>query len=120
MCIRDSGYTSEWVEEAHKRGLFDLPSCAEAFPRLIAEKNVELFLKHGIYTKEELFSRYEIKEENYIKTINIEAKTMLSMMKKTFLPSVLSYCCLLYTSPVTYNRMRPDTVPAGAGVRGRQ
>ena len=92
IVFNGNGYTSEWVEEAHKRGLFDLPSCAEAFPRLIAEKNVELFLKHGIYTKEELFSRYEIKEENYIKTINIEAKTMLSMMKKTFLPSVLSYC----------------------------
>ena len=86
IVFNGNGYTSEWVEEAHKRGLFDLPSCAEAFPRLIAEKNVELFLKHGIYTKEELFSRYEIKEENYIKTINIEAKTMLSMMKKTFLP----------------------------------
>ena len=108
IVFNGNGYTSEWVEEAHKRGLFDLPSCAEAFPRLIAEKNVELFLKHGIYTKEELFSRYEIKEENYIKTINIEAKTMLSMMKKTFLPSVLSYCKELAETAAKTKAILPD------------
>ena len=108
IVFNGNGYTSEWVEEAHKRGLFDLPSCAEAFPRLIAEKNVELFLKHGIYTKEELFSRYEIKEENYIKTINIEAKTMLSMTKKTFLPSVLSYCKELAETAAKTKAILPD------------
>ena len=98
IVFNGNGYTSEWVEEAHKRGLFDLPSCAEAFPRLIAEKNVELFLKHGIYTKEELFSRYEIKEENYIKTINIEAKTMIDMAGKQIIPAVVKYTTQLASS----------------------
>ncbi|MCI7263361.1 MAG: glutamine synthetase III [Otoolea sp.] len=91
VIFNGNGYTDEWVEEAHRRGLYDLPSCVEAFPRFIAEKNVELFTKHHVFTKEEIFSRYEIMEENYVKTINIEAKTMVSMMDKVFLPSVLSY-----------------------------
>ena len=105
---RLEGLSGKALEAEIHRGLFDLPSCAEAFPRLIAEKNVELFLKHGIYTKEELFSRYEIKEENYIKTINIEAKTMLSMMKKTFLPSVLSYCKELAETAAKTKAILPD------------
>ena len=91
VVFNGNGYTEEWVEEAHKRGLYDLPSCVEAFPCFISEKNVELFTKHHVFTKEEIFSRHEIMEENYVKTINIEAKTMVSMMNKIFLPAVLSY-----------------------------
>lgn len=91
IIFNGNGYTKEWVKEADRRGLYNLPTCAEAFPRFIAEKNIELFTKHHIFTKEEIFSRYEIMQENYVKTVNIEAKTMIAMTEKTFLPSVLSY-----------------------------
>jgi len=91
IVFNGNGYTGEWVEEAHKRGLYDLPNCAEAFPCYIAKKNLDLFTKHHVFTESELYSRYEIMQENYVKIINIEAKTMVSMMDKTFLPCLLSY-----------------------------
>ncbi len=108
IIFNGNGYTDEWVEEAHRRGLFDLPSCAEAFPQLIAEKNVSLFTKHGVYTKEELYARHEIKEENYIKTINIEARTMLSMVNKHVLPSILSYMKELADTAAKTKALLPD------------
>lgn len=91
IVFNGNNYTEAWVQEAKRRGLYNLPSCAEAFPCYVADKNVELFTKHGILSREELFSRYEIMQENYVKTINIEAKTLSAMMVKLFLPSLLSY-----------------------------
>lgn len=91
IVFNGNGYTDDWVAEAHRRGLYDLPTCAEAFPLFLSEKNVALFTKHGVYTREEMESRYEIKVENYIKTIHIEAKTMISMMRKSFLPALLAF-----------------------------
>ena len=90
IVFNGNGYTEDWVKEAGRRGLFNLPACADAFPCFIAEKYCS-FTKHHVFTREEIFSRYEIIQENYVKTINIEAKTMCSMMYKTFLPSLLSY-----------------------------
>ena len=60
-------------------------------PHFIAEKNIALFTKHGIFTKEELFSRYEIWLENYYKTINIESNTLAEMIQKQVIPSVYTY-----------------------------
>lgn len=91
IIFNGNNYSQEWVKEAERRGLYNLPSCAEAFPVFISEKNRHLFIKNGVLTQEELLSRYEIMQENYIKTVNIEAKTMISMMYKTFLPAVFSY-----------------------------
>ena len=73
IIFNGNGYTDEWVEEAEKRGLYNLKTTPDALPHFIAEKNIALFTKHGIFTKEELFSRYEIWLENYYKTINIES-----------------------------------------------
>ena len=84
-------YTDEWVEEAEKRGLYNLKTTPDALPHFIAEKNIELFTKHGIFTKEELFSRYEIWLENYYKTINIESNTLAEMIQKQVIPSVYTY-----------------------------
>ena len=89
IIFNGNGYTDEWVAEAARRGLYNLPSCAEAIPRLIADKNVALFIKHGVFTKEELFSRYEIHLENYVKTIRLEARTMCDIMRRTFIPTVM-------------------------------
>ena len=91
IIFNGNGYTDEWVEEAEKRGLYNLKSTPDALPHLVAEKNVELFTKHGIFTKEELNSRYEIWLENYYKTINIESNTMAEMVQKQVIPSVFTY-----------------------------
>ena len=91
VVFNGNGYTQEWVEEAEKRGLYNLVSTPDCLPRFIDPKNIELFEKHHIFTKEEIYSRYEILLENYVKTIQIEAKTMKEMLSKDFLPAVGSY-----------------------------
>ena len=91
VIFNGNGYTDEWVAEAEKRGLYNLPSTPDCLPQLLADKNVELFTKHHVFTKEELASRYEIKLENYVKTIAIEARTLAEMITKDFLPAVSTY-----------------------------
>ena len=81
----------EWVEEAESRGLLNLKSSAEALPHYTDEKNIKLFEKHGVYTKLELESRKEILLEKYCQTINIEALTMLEMVKKDIIPAICNY-----------------------------
>ena len=91
VIFNGNGYTDEWVAEAEKRGLYNLPSTPDCLPQLLADKNVELFTKHHVFTKEELASRYEIKLVNYVKTIGIEARTLAEMITKDFLPAVSTY-----------------------------
>ena len=91
VIFNGNGYTDEWVAEAEKRGLYNLPSTPDCLPQLLADKNVELFTQHHVFTKEELASRYEIKLENYVKTIGIEARTLAEMITKDFLPAVSTY-----------------------------
>ena len=91
VIFNGNGYSQEWVEEAEKRGLYNLVSTPDCLPRFIDPKNIDLFEKHHIFTKEEIYSRYEILLENYVKTIQIEAKTMKEMLSKDFLPAVGSY-----------------------------
>ena len=87
VIFNGNGYTDEWIEEAEKRGLYNLKSTPDALPMWIAQ----MFTKHSIFTSEELHSRYEIWLENYSKTINIESNTMVEMVQKDLLPSVMSY-----------------------------
>lgn len=91
IVFNGNGYTDEWVAEAEKRGLLNLKSTPEAIPYLGAEKNVELFAKHHIFTKSEVVSRVEILLENYSTTIAIEAATALDMFRKDILPAVSAY-----------------------------
>ncbi|WMC93358.1 glutamine synthetase III family protein [Kineothrix sp. MB12-C1] len=91
VIFNGNGYTEEWVKEAKERGLYNLVSTPEALPHFIANKNVDLFTKHGVFTKGEIFSRYEVLLENYAKTIAIESKTMQEMLVKDFLPAVNNY-----------------------------
>ena len=91
IIFNGNGYTEEWVKEAEKRGLYNLRSTPDAMPALIAEKNVKMFIKHGIYSKTELDSRYEIRIENYTKTLHIEALTLKDMILKQFAPALISY-----------------------------
>ena len=91
VIFNGNGYTEDWVKEAESRGLYNLVSTPEALPRFIADKNLDLFIKHGVFTREEIFSRYEILLETYSKTVAIESKTMQEMLIKDFLPAVNRY-----------------------------
>ncbi|PHV70578.1 glutamine synthetase type III [Sporanaerobium hydrogeniformans] len=91
IIFNGNNYSEEWVKEATKRGLHNLKTTVEALPTFAYEKSINLFVKHGIFTKAEVESRCEIMLEGYSKTINIEALTMLDMVKREILPVVLSY-----------------------------
>jgi glutamine synthetase len=91
IIFNGNNYTDEWVAEAEKRGLANIKSTVAAIPALIAEKNLQVFEKHQVYSRAELHSRYEIFLEAYIKTINIEALTMLDMAKRQILPTTLNF-----------------------------
>ena len=91
VLFNGNGYTDEWVEEAEKRGLPNLKSLPDAMPYWIGESSVDLFTKHGIFTKEELESRYEILLENYSKSINIEALTKQEMVRKDLTEGIIAY-----------------------------
>ena len=91
VIFNGNGYTDEWIKEAEERGLYNLVSTPDALPQFIADKNSELFTKHSVFTKEEIYSRYEILLENYVKTINIESKTLQEMLTKDFIPAVNGY-----------------------------
>lgn len=86
-----NGYDDKWVAEAEKRGLLNLPTTPDCLPCYLAQKNIELFEAHKVFTATEMRARYEILLDNYSKTINIEALTMLDMAKKDILPAAASF-----------------------------
>ena len=91
IIFNGNGYDDAWIAKAEKRGLSNLASTADALPMYTAKKNMELFIKHGIYTKEEIEARAEIHIENYSTVISIEAKTMVDMIRHQILPAVSRY-----------------------------
>ncbi len=91
IIFNGNNYCEEWVTEAEKRGLLNLKTTVDAIPSLIAEKNLKVFEKHGVLSPVEMHSRYEIQLESYIKTIRIEALTMVEMANRQILPASLSY-----------------------------
>ena len=91
IIFNGNGYDEAWLEEAKKRGLSNLTSTADALPMYTAPKNVDLFVKHGIYTKEEIEARAEIHIENYSTVICIEARTMTDMIRRQILPAVSAF-----------------------------
>ena len=86
-----NNYSEEWVKEAEKRGLLNLTNAVDALSHYADEKNIKLFAKHKIYTEAEVRSRMQILLESYVKTVHIEALTLLDMIKKEIIPSVLKY-----------------------------
>ena len=91
VIFNGNGYDDAWLKEAEKRGLPNYPSTVDALPHYTDEKNVKMFEKFGVYTKTELESRTEILLENYLKTLNIEALTMIDMAKKDILPTGMKF-----------------------------
>ena len=91
IVFNGNGYSDEWVEEAAKRGLPNVKSIVDAIPAYTDESSIEMFEKLGVMTKRELEARREIKLEEYAGLINIEARTMIDMAAKLYIPSVIAY-----------------------------
>ena len=86
-----NGYSDEWIAEAEKRGLPNVKTMVDATASLLYPKTIEIFERQHVYTKTELESRAEINYEAYAKAINIEAKTMIHMASKEYIPAIISY-----------------------------
>lgn len=95
IIFNGNGYSEEWVKEAAKRGLPNTKSMVEAIPALISDHTIEVFEKEKVLNRTELESRAEIQYEKYTKTINIEAKTMIDMVRRLFIPAVIKYQIVL-------------------------
>lgn len=98
VIFNGDGYSDDWVAEAEKRGLPNVKSFVEAIPYLMEEKTIAMFERQNVLTKTELESRVEINYEIYSKTINIEAKTMIDMAGKQYIPSIIKYVTSLADS----------------------
>ena len=95
IIFNGNGYSDEWVEEAARRGLPNLHSLVDAVPYLVVSKTVDLYGKFGIYTKSELEARAEIRYETYAKVLRIEARTMIHMASKHYIPAAITYATRL-------------------------
>ena len=91
IIFNGNGYSQEWQTEAARRGLSNHPSTAKALPHYVSQKNLDLVIKHGIFTENEFRARYEIHLQSYNKLINIEARTMVDMVMHQILPAALRY-----------------------------
>jgi len=91
ILFNGNNYTDEWVAEAERRGLLNLHNTVEALAHLVDEKNIRLFAEHKVFNENELRSRYEILLDSYSKTVNIEALTLLEMIKRDIVPAVISF-----------------------------
>ncbi|MFA7128927.1 MAG: glutamine synthetase III [Sphaerochaeta sp.] len=88
IVFNGNNYSNEWLEEASRRGLLNLKSTVDALPTFIAQKNIDVCKKFKVFSNTEMHSRYEIVMENYSKTINIEALTMVDMVRRQILPEI--------------------------------
>ena len=91
IIFNGNGYDDAWIQEAERRGLSNFASAADALPMYTAGKNIDLFVRHGIYTKEEINARAEIHIENYTAVLSIEAETMIDMIRHEILPAVSGF-----------------------------
>ncbi len=104
------GYGPEWEPEAAKRGLLNNKTTADAVPVCFEDKNIQVFVRQGVYTKAEAIARADIQLENYTKTINIEALTLLEMVKQDIIPAVSDYVADLCTN-VAAKQAVNDSIP---------
>lgn len=109
IIFNGNGYSDEWVQEAKRRGLPNIPSMVEAVETLTTDKSIKLFEKFHIFTKAELESRAEILYETYAKTINIEALTMIDMTSKQIVPAVIRYTKMLADSVIAVKSAGGDS-----------
>ena len=112
VIFNGNGYSAEWVKEAARRGLPNLPSMVSAIPSLTTEKAVKLFGRFGVFTRSELESRSEIMYETYAKMTGIEARTMIHMASKHYIPAVVRYTARLADSICKVRNACPEATTA--------
>ncbi len=108
ILFNGNNYSEQWVREAEKRGLLNLPATTDALRYFDSEKNVELFEKFGIFSRAEVKSRLDIMYENYRKVVKIEGYTMLDMVNKDILPSALKYSKVLADTVISKKSVYED------------
>ena len=108
IIFNGNGYSQEWIEEAERRGLPNNKTMVDAIPALTTDESVALFEKFGVFTRTELESRAEIQYESYSKAINIEARTMIDMAGKQFIPAIIRYTTQLADSINSVRMAIPD------------
>ena len=111
IIFNGNGYSKEWVEEAKRRGLSNLPSMIDAIPALVSESSIKLFESFEVFTRKELESRVEIEYEAYAKAINIEAKAMIDIAGKSIIPAVIRYTTRLADSIIKLKTAMADIEP---------
>ena len=111
IIFNGNGYSNEWVEEAKRRGLSNLPSMIDAIPALVSESSIKLFESFEVFTRKELESRVEIEYEAYSKAINIEAKAMIDIAGKSIIPAVIRYTTRLADSIIKLKTAVADIEP---------
>ena len=112
IIFNGNGYDNEWIAEAERRGLLNLPTTPDCLPYLLKDKNIKLFADHKVFSRQEIESRYEIYLENYCKNVRIEALTMVDMTNKDILPAVSAYFKTLCDTVKTMGRAGID--PSGS------
>ena len=91
IVFNGNNYSDEWVAEAERRGLYNLRSTVDALPYFVSEKNIELFTRHHIFSELEMRSRCEILLEGYSKTLDVEARTLLDMVRQQIIPAAIAF-----------------------------
>ena len=109
IIFNGNGYTDEWIAEAARRGLPNIASMVDAIPELVKPDVVALFERHGVYTEKELLARAEVSYEQYAKSINIEALTMIDMAGKEIIPAVIRYTKELADAAVQVDSLGIDS-----------
>ncbi len=112
IIFNGNGYDNEWIAEAERRGLLNLPTTPDCLPYLLKDKNIKLFAEHKVFSRQEIEARYEIYLENYCKNVRIEALTMTDMTNKDILPAVSAYFKTLCDTVKTMGRAGID--PSGS------
>ena len=91
ILFNGDNYSEEWVKEAARRGLPNIRNSVDSINTMVDKENARVLIRHGTLTAAEVKARHEILLENYVKTINIEAKTMLAMAQAEIQPAVIGF-----------------------------
>ncbi len=105
VIFNGNNYSTEWIKEARRRGLRNIKSCVDAYEYLIERRSVNLFEKHKVMSEVELLSRREIYLDIYNKIINVEARTMLMMVKHEIIPAIIDYKDKLANAIIKLNKI---------------
>lgn len=110
IIFNGNGYDDSWIKEAEARGLLNLKTTPDAMPKICDKKNIDMLTSHGIFTEAEIYSRRDIMLENYVKSVNIEAVTMVDMARKEIIPAVAKFTAETASSVAVKKSVAPEAV----------